>query len=140
MVFVSRTLRDFLTHVDAWLIIHFAVTAVPAWFCFVFLVGHGDTFATGGGSYSQMAAVGNETQWALACGIIALSSGIAWWIRQPVPWFIACGMLAAWHGFVALSVWRANSIGTGAGAYAIYAFLATVKMARPFHAPSTRCR
>lgn len=140
MIFVSRSLRDYLTHVDAWFIIHLAVTAVPAWFCFVFIVGNGDTFATGGDTYAYMAAVGTETQWAVTSGIISISSSIAWWIRRPVPWFIACGMIAAWHGFVALLVWRANPIGTGAGTYAIYAALATVKMLRPFHAAPSRSR
>lgn len=132
--------RDYLRGLDGWAVLHFGVSAVPAWFCFVFIVGHGDTFATGGGAYDRMAELGNETQWAIVSGIIALSSGIAWWVRHPAPWFIACGLLAAWHGFVALAVWRANTIGTGAGTYAIYAFLATVKMARPFYANPPRSR
>ncbi len=122
---------------DGWAILHMVVSAVPLWFCFV-LSMHGDTFATGGGTFRHMAALATESQWAWASGIIGVVCGAAWWTRFWPYWIMSTVFLAAWHGLVALSVFQSNPIGTGAGTYALLALAATIKCARPTDAHTTR--
>lgn len=135
MIFVRHSLRE-LTH-DGWAVLHLIVSAVPAWFCLV-LSWHGDTFATGGGAFAGMAAVASEHAWAIASGLVAVLGGSAWWTRSWPFWVASTVILSAWHGLVALCVFQANPIGTGAGTYALLALAATIKVARRVDAHVTR--
>ncbi|MDB5371806.1 MAG: hypothetical protein JWP04_448 [Belnapia sp.] len=137
MIFVRRSLYELTS--DGWAVLHLVVSAVPAWFCLV-LSWRGDTFATGGGAFVAMAAVASEHTWALVSGIVAVMGGSAWWTRSWPIWVGSTVILSAWHGLVALLVFQANPIGTGAGTYALLALAATIKVMRPVEAHTMRQR
>ncbi len=130
---MRRAFRPFLN--DGWLVLHCATVAIPAWWALVLSLD-GDTFASP--AYRYMQALGSEHDWALWSAVVAVFSGSAWLIRNQWVWLASCVTLAMWHGTVALTVWQANTIGTGAGTYAILAAAATVKLLRDPYAHSHR--
>lgn len=101
------------------------LTGVPFWFCFI-LSFDGKTFLTSR-SYDFMAAITNETNWAIISAAVVTISLVCWWTENYYLMVLQNCILMAWHGLIAMCVFLANPLGTGGGTYAVLAGAATIR-------------
>ncbi len=105
---------------------HLTLLLIPGWFGLI-LSFDGDTFSVSK-SYSVMAQIMTEYNWALFSGAVFLLSLFLWCHRSRTATIASLGVLCFWHGMVATSILLTFTLTTGTGTYAILALAATLRM------------
>jgi hypothetical protein len=100
--------------------------AVPLWFCVV-LSFDTQTFATSR-SYEYMQYIMPEWAWAAASGLCFLLSLILFRRGTYQTIIVSNGILAFWHGLIAICILVSNPYGTGSGTYGILALGSGIRL------------
>ncbi len=123
---VKTTKRALAALCSSGMVAHLTLLLVPGWFAFI-LSFDGETFSNGN-SYSVMAQIMTEHNWAIFSGATFLASFWLWTHNSRFSNVISLSLLCLWHGMVATSLLLTFTLTTGTGTYAILALAATLRM------------